>query len=89
MTIPTKQNWMTEYPECLDYKSARKSFLGLSQEQAYKLFSYHALYYQEELNAMPLIPFEYYLRPLLDYLLSNDSKEDCDGASSFLGLPYY
>ena len=86
MTVPTQKNWETEYPECLDYQSAYKSFFGITKKEAYALFKRNALFYQEELNAMPVVPFVYYLEPFHDYLRSEDSKEDSDGASSYLSL---
>lgn len=57
--------------------------------EAVVLFQKNALCYQEDLMYMPSRVFGYYLRAYLNYLLSNDSANDSDGASCFFSLIKY
>lgn len=48
------------------------------------MFAEDALYYMEDLLYMPDRCFRFYVVAVCRYLMSNDSKGDSDGASSFL-----
>ena len=50
------------------------------------MFESNALYYQEDLQSMPDVPFNFYAPALVNYLLSERSTGDADGASSFLNM---
>ena len=68
----------------LDEKWAFEKFNGKTQEEAQDLFKENAIYYQEALWHMNKIAFRYYIIPYINYLKTDDSKLDSDGASCFL-----
>lgn len=70
----------------LDALDAWETFYGKTHEQAEDLFASHALYYQECLHWMPDEPFRFYLPSYINYLKSDRSVGDSDGASAFIGL---
>jgi hypothetical protein len=84
-TIPTEADWRSE-PWDLDIPYAYEHFAGKSRSEAVSLFKDNALYYQEDVMFMPTACFPFYAIAYSDYLLSEDSKGDCDGASCFFGL---
>jgi hypothetical protein len=84
MTIPTKEQWGKIDKDELDTKYALKDFLGKSLNQAKNMFKDNALHYGDSLYAMPYIPFNYYAPAMTEYIISEDAKNDSDGASSFL-----
>lgn len=70
----------------LDAACAFKQFAGKSLKEAEEMFRDNALHYQEDLLAMPSIAFNYYAPIFAKYVLSNNAKDDSDGASSFLHM---
>lgn len=86
MKMPGKNSWGVIEKNNLDAECAFRQFAGKTQEQAEELFRENALYYQEDLLAMPSIAFNYYAPVFAKYILSNTAKGDSDGASSFLHL---
>jgi len=83
--IPTEDDWRSE-PFCLDIACAYRNFLGKNLEEARALFVENAFRYEGDLKFMPYACFQYYLRAYLNYLTSDDSQGDADGASCFFGL---
>lgn len=83
--IPSESQWRS-VPWCLDIPYAYEHFFGKSVAEAQTLFEQDALYYQEDLIFMPATCFGYYFAAYLNYLLSEQSKGDSDGASCFFGL---
>jgi hypothetical protein len=83
MQIPTEQDWANPYGD-LDIACAKKSFFGKTLEEAEVLFVENSLCYQEDILFMPSIPFRYYVHAYMNYLLSDQSKDDTEGASCFL-----
>ena len=85
MRVPTLAEWHSE-PLCLDGEHALKTFFDKDHAEAYELFCENAMHYEEDLVFMPLRCFRYYVHSYMDYLLSNESEEDSDGASAFFVL---
>lgn len=84
-SIPTEADWRSE-PWALDTEYAYGNFAGKSFEDAIQLFKQNAIHYQEDVMWMPRICFRFYAHAYIAYLMSDDSKEDSDGASCFFGL---
>jgi len=83
--IPGEADWRSE-PWDLDIPYAYAHFAGKSNDEAQRLFEENALCYQEDLMFMPLACFRYYLNAYIQYLLSDASQGDSDGASCFFSL---
>jgi hypothetical protein len=86
MEIPSRDDWGPINENDLDAKWAFETFLGKSFAEAEAMFERNALYYQEDLQSMPHVPFNYYAPAFIKYVTSDRAKGDSDGASSFLGL---
>ena len=86
MNIPSKNDWGKIDPKDLDANWAYKQFIGKSFSEAESMFRENALYYQEDLQSMSEIPFNFYVQALEKYIISKAAKNDSDGASSFLGM---
>lgn len=84
-TPPNKDAWHSE-PWCLDAETACEHFNGKTLDEAISMFTENALDYQEDLMFMPATCFRYYLPAYLQYLMSEASRGDSDGASSVFGL---
>ena len=85
MRIPTEADWRSE-SWGIDTPSAYRHFFGKDFAEAFDLFVQNALYYQEDIMFMPLACFNYYVHAYMDYLLSDQSAGDCDGANCFFGI---
>ncbi len=85
MNIPTNEDWRSE-PSNLDAQCAYEHFFGKSLKESASLFVDNALYYQEDLMFMPVACFFFYAHAYIDYLVSDQSEGDADGASSLFGL---
>ena len=85
MRIPTEVDWRSE-PWGIDTPYAYEHFFGKGRAEAFALFVENAMLYQEDVMFMPLACFKYYLHPYMDYLLSDESAGDSDGASCFFGI---
>ena len=85
MEIPKEEDW-GNWNDDLDTRYAFKQFGGKSISEAVDLFIENALYYQEDLQWMPIIPFQYYIHAYKEYLLSDKSSDDSDAASCYLRL---
>lgn len=83
---PSRSDWGKIDPDDLDANWAFKQFFGKSFADAEALFSGNALYYQEDLQSMPEVPFNFYAPALANYLRSPQAAGDSDGASSFLHM---
>jgi hypothetical protein len=86
MGIPSQSDWGETDENDLEAKSSLESFLGKSFSDAEAMFRRNALYYQEELQSLPAIPFNFYAPALASYITSESAKGDSDGASSFLHM---
>ena len=84
MSCPSRADWGEVDPDDLDASWALKTFLGKSFAEAEAMFAENALYFQEGLQSMPAIAFNFYAPALTKYLTSARAKGDADGASSFL-----
>lgn len=83
--IPTYSEWRS-VPWCLDIRSAYDHFFGKAIAEAQQLFEESAIDYQEDLMFMPTPCLRYYITAYLQYLLSDRSSGDSDGAFCFFGL---
>jgi hypothetical protein len=83
--IPTEADWRS-VPWCLDIPYAYAHFFGKSLPEAVALFEDNAIYYEEDLVFMPRPCLDYYIDAYIEYLMSERSKADSDGASCFFGL---
>jgi hypothetical protein len=86
--IPSELDW-GDYSADLDEEYAHRTFAGKSLEEAIPLFQAHVIERCGELQFMPLIPFQYYMYALRNYVMSErvlTSDMSCDAASCFLGL---
>ena len=88
MKIPTEQDW-EDWQGDLDTRYAYKMFFGKSLSDAVELFVDNALGRQEDLMWMPKTPFQFYLQAYKEYILSDRSENDSDGASCYLNLIKY
>jgi hypothetical protein len=86
MQIPSRADWGDIDKNDLDAKWAFDTFLGKSFTEAEAMFESNALYYQEDLQSMPAVPFNFYAPAFVKYIISERAKGDSDGASSFLRL---
>jgi hypothetical protein len=86
MQIPSRADWGEIDQNDLDAKWAFDTFLGKSLAEAEAMFERNALYYQEDLQSMPAVPFNFYAWAFVKYITSDRAKGDSDGASSFLYL---
>jgi hypothetical protein len=84
MRIPTREDWGQIDLNDLDGQWALNSFLGKSRQEAAMMFESNAYAHGEDIQSMPRCVFNYYVPPLLEYLLSGKARGDSDGASSFL-----
>ena len=84
-TPPSEDDWHSE-PWCLDAKAAYERFNGRTLDEAVFMFAQDALNREEDLMFMPRICFRYYLPAYLQYLMSDASHSDSDGASCVFGL---
>ena len=85
MEIPSEADWRSE-PWDLDIPYAYKHFFGKDVTESVSLFVDHALCYQEDIMFMPVACFYFYIHAYIDYLMSEQSEGDSDGASCFFGL---
>lgn len=86
MKAPSRDDWGEIDRNDLDANWAFKQFFGKSFEEAEGMFQSNALYYQEDLQSMPAVVFNFYAPALANYIVSLRAKGDSDGASSFLHL---
>jgi hypothetical protein len=86
--VPAESDWRSE-PWGVDTPSAYKHFAGKSHGEAVALFRDNAPKYQEAVMFMPRACFVYYIHAYVDYLMSEASKDDSDGANCFFGLVEY
>jgi len=88
MTIPSEADWRSE-PWSIDTPYAYKNFFGKNLAEACDLFVKRARGSQEDLMAMPLACFKYYLHAYIDYLLSDKSEHHGIAAYCFFGIVEY
>ncbi len=91
MQVPTEADWRSE-EWGLDEPYAYENFYSKSLEEAEMLFAegtegfQNALSRQEDVSVMPFRCFQFYVWAYMNYLLSERSKSDADGASAFMDL---
>lgn len=85
MQIPSEADWRSE-PWDLDIPYAYEHFFGKDLGESVSLFTEDSLTYQEDIMFMPAACFPFYLQAYIDYLTSEESKADSDGASCFFGI---
>lgn len=85
MDIPTEADWRSELWD-LEIPLAYRNFYGKNLEEAFGLFVQGASVYQEDIVYMPLPCFRYYVLAYTNYLLSDASQGDSDGASCFFSM---
>jgi len=83
--IPGDSDWHSE-AWGLDEPYAYKNFYGKSLDEARRIFEHDCLGAQEDLSCMPFSVFKFYIWAIVQYLLSEKSKGDADGANGFLLL---
>ena len=86
MHIPKKEDWGKIKDIDIERQYAFNMFIGKSIDQALEMCKLHAQSYQEELQSMPKIPFNFYAPVLANYIISSNAKGDSDGASTFLNM---
>jgi hypothetical protein len=89
MQIPSLADWGDIDHADPDAKWAFDTFLGKSLAEAEAMFERNALYYQEGLQSMPKVPFNFYAHAFVKYITSDRARGDSDGASSFLYLIFW
>jgi len=82
----TDSHWGVIAENDIEREHAFNMFIGKSEEEAMDMCLQNAQNYQDELQAMPFIPFNFYAPILAKYIISSDAKEDSDGASSYLSM---
>lgn len=87
--IPGKQEWGNPVEEDLDAHYAYHNFYGKSLSEAEQMFQQNALHFQEDLGAMPAIPFNFYVMAFITYIISDYAEGDADGASAFLRMTHW
>jgi hypothetical protein len=85
LSVPALSDWQSE-PLDLDGSCAFGNFFGKSLEEAVCLFEKCALQYQEDVTVMPSRVFSFYLLAYMQYLRSDKSRGDADGASCFIDV---
>lgn len=86
MKVPNRSDWGSIDKHDLDGNCAFKQFFGKSFSEAESMFQENAMYYQEDLQSMPSVPFNFYAPALAKYIISDRARDDCDGASTFLHM---
>jgi len=84
-SIPSEADWRSE-PWGIDTPYAYEHFGGKTSAEAFELFKDNAIYYQEDVMFMPEACLPFYAGVYMKYLMSDDSKDDSDGASCFFGV---
>jgi hypothetical protein len=85
MKPPTEADWQSE-PWNQEIPYAYDHFFGRSLEEAFALFVENAMYHEEDMVWMPRPCFRFYVLAYTNYLMSESSRGDCDGANCFFGL---
>jgi len=85
LDVPTEADWRSERWG-IDTPWAYRHFFGKDMGDAVALLAENCLCYQEDIVFMPLRCFGYYVLAYTEYLLSDASECDSDGASCFFGL---
>ena len=86
MSIPSKSDWGYIDKNDIELQYTFDMFFGMTEQQAWKLCQSHADNYQEELQSMPKIPFNFYAPILCKYIVSDKARGDSDGASCFIDM---
>lgn len=87
--IPSIKEWSDDTLEDLDDKWAFKELFGKNKKEAMKQLRFNSSSYIENLGAMPSVVFYFYFKVLVEYLLSDDSRDDLGAASGIYRLIKY
>jgi hypothetical protein len=87
--LPGKKEWGSPVENDLDAGYAYSNFFGKSLVEAEQMFQANALHFQEDLGAMPAIPFNFYVMAFITYITSDSAEGDADGASAFLRMTHW
>jgi hypothetical protein len=86
-SVPTEKHWnMLENAIDLDISCAYRNFNGKTHEQAVAMFVESTLVHQEDVMWMPFDCFSFYVHAYMQYLQSDESIGDSDGASCFFSV---
>lgn len=85
--VPLEEDW-GNYSDNLDIASAHEVFAGRTNDEMQQEFKKNVLERVADLRCMPLVPFQYYIFGLKQYIDSGDfgDFDKPDAASSFIGL---
>jgi len=91
MNIPSYKEW--EVPNKYKWEGflgdeghAYKNFFGKSLDEVFEMFEKQDHIFLEDMDYMPKIPFQFYIQALMNYLKSENCRDDPDFASGFLSL---
>jgi hypothetical protein len=87
--LPGKKEWGNPAENDLEAHYAYSNFLGKSLVEAVQMFQTNALHFQEDLGAMPAVPFNFYVMAFVTYIMSDSAHGDADGASAFLRMTHW
>lgn len=84
--LPGPEEW-AGYEADMDVTYAHKLMFGKTVAEIVQLFAGgRSIERSSELLYMPRRAFQYYVLGFVEYLASDEAREDSDGASTFLGL---
>jgi hypothetical protein len=85
-TVPGPDDW-AGYEADMDVTYAHRLMFGKTVAEVIEHFAgARSIERSSELLYMPRRAFQYYVLAFVDYLASDEAREDSDGASTFLGL---
>jgi hypothetical protein len=87
--IPGIKEWPPESLLEEDHEWAFKKLFGKSSEAALNQLKFNSSAYTENLGVMPPSAFRFYFKVLVEYLLSDGSKDDPGAASGMFYLIRY
>lgn len=87
--IPGIKEWPPESLLEEDDEWAFKELFGKDKEEAIKQLKFNSSSYTENLGSMPDTAFRFYFKVLVEYLLSEDSRDDPGAADGMFGLIRY
>ena len=90
-SLESASQWSKESSTGADEDWAYARFFGKDQDEALELLKFNAMSYIEDLGVMPKPAFRFYLKVLVEYLLSDKLDEDLSAgaASSMFALIRY
>ena len=85
--LPSQEEW-ENHEENLDANYAYRNFFGKTKHEMQKEFRLNVIERVEDIRWMPLVPFQYYIFGLRDYVIKKEWGfcDGSDAASCYLGL---